>query len=60
MNRYIIIRSDTKSISSPMPKQEAIKKLKLYDSQGITSYLVSRNRHIDYNYSNKSNMYKGY
>ena len=31
MNRYVIIRSDTKSISPPMSKQEAIKKIKQYD-----------------------------
>ncbi|SHK07444.1 hypothetical protein [Tepidibacter formicigenes] len=43
MNRYVIIRSDTKSISSPMNKKEAISKVKEYDKQGISSYIVSKN-----------------
>lgn len=59
MNKYVIIRSDTKTISPPMPKQEAMKKLKFYDSQGISSYIVSKNRYLDYDYSNKSNLYEG-
>lgn len=59
MNKYIIIRSDTKSISPPMPKQEAIKRLKLYGSQGITSYIIHRDRHIDFNYIKNSNIYEG-
>lgn len=58
MNRYIIIRSDTKSISPPMPKNEAMKKLKLYDSQGITTYIVHKNRYLDFDYINKSKVYE--
>jgi hypothetical protein len=42
MDKYIIIRSDTKSISPPLSKQVALKKLKFYDSQGITSYIVRK------------------
>lgn len=59
MNKYIIIRSDTKTISPPMPKQEAIKKLKLYDMQGISSYLVYKSRYLDFDFSSKSNLYEG-
>ena len=58
MNRYIIIRSDTKSISSPMSKQEAISKLKQYDKDGICSYVVYKNKHLDFNNLNKSNLTK--
>lgn len=58
MNRYIIIRSDTKSISPPMSKQEAIKKLRQYDSDGISSYLVYKNKYLDFDYINKSNIYE--
>lgn len=47
MDKYIIIRSDTKSISPPMSKQEAIKKLKQYDKDGICSYLIHRNISFD-------------
>lgn len=57
MNRYIIIRSDTKSISSPMCKHDAIKKIKEYDSKGICSYLVCKNKYIDINYVDKKNIY---
>ncbi|MEG1311938.1 MAG: hypothetical protein RSD47_08035 [Romboutsia sp.] len=49
MNKYVIIRSDTKSISPPMSKDEAIKKLKQYDRDGICSYLVHRNKDICFN-----------
>lgn len=59
MNRYVIIRSDTKSISPPLSEQEAIKKLKEYDMQGITSYLVYSNKYLDFDYINKSNIYEG-
>ncbi|RDY29449.1 hypothetical protein CHL78_001740 [Romboutsia weinsteinii] len=59
MNRYVIIRSDTKSISPPLSEKEAIKKLKEYDMQGITSYLVYSNKYLDFDYINKSNIYEG-
>ena len=55
MNRYIIIRSDTKSISPPMSKQEAIKKIKQYDKDGISTYVVYKNKHTNINSINKSN-----
>lgn len=59
MNRYVIIRSDTKSISPPMTKYEAIKKLRQYDIQGVSSYLVYKNKYLDFDYINKSNIYEG-
>ncbi|HSQ89062.1 hypothetical protein [Romboutsia sp.] len=59
MNRYVIIRSDTKSISPPMSKQEAIKKLRQYDKDGISSYVVYKNKYLDFDYLNKSNIYEG-
>lgn len=59
MNRYVIIRSDTKSISPPMTKHEAIKKLRQYDMQGVSSYLVYKNKYLDFDYINKSNIYEG-
>ncbi len=55
MNRYIIIRSDTKSISPPMSKQEAIKKIKQYDKDGISTYLVCKNKPTSISSLNKSN-----
>ncbi|MGL4912780.1 MAG: hypothetical protein ACRC3Y_10175 [Romboutsia sp.] len=58
MNKYIIIRSDTKSISSPMSKQDAITKLKQYDRDGICSYVVSKNKYLDFNNLNKTNLVK--
>ena len=51
MNKYMIIRSDNKSISPPMSKHEAIIKL----NEGISTYLVSRSEYINIIYSNKSN-----
>lgn len=56
MDKYIIIRSDTKSISPPMSKQEAIKKLKQYDKDGICSYLVHKD--ISFGNSSPPNIYK--
>lgn len=41
MDRYVIIRSDNKSISQPMNRAEAIRHVKEYDSQGISSYIIS-------------------
>ncbi|MEJ8555432.1 hypothetical protein [Tepidibacter sp. Z1-5] len=41
MEKYIIIRSDNKSISKPMNREEAIYTVKKYDKQGISSYIVS-------------------
>ncbi|WFD12118.1 hypothetical protein [Tepidibacter hydrothermalis] len=41
MERYVIIRSDNKSISEPMDREEAICTVKDYDKQGISSYIVS-------------------
>ena len=55
MNKYMIIRSDNKSISPPMSKHEAIIKLKEYNKKGISTYLVSRSEYINIIYSNKSN-----
>ena len=37
MNKYMIIRSDNKSISPPMSKHEAIIKLKEYNKKGIST-----------------------
>lgn len=59
MNKYIIIRSDTKVISPPMSKHEAIKKLRQYDTEGISSYLIYKNKYLDHDYVNKSNIYEG-
>jgi len=55
MNRYIIIRSDTKSISPPMSKQEAIKKIKQYGKDGISTYLVCKSKPTNISYINNSN-----
>lgn len=55
MNRYVIIRSDTKSISPPMSKQEAIKKIKQYDKDGISTYLVCKNEPTNISSINNSN-----
>ena len=41
MDRYVIIRSDNKSISKPMNRKEAISQVKEYDRLGISSYIVS-------------------
>ncbi|WP_099189220.1 hypothetical protein [Tepidibacter mesophilus] len=41
MEKYVIIRSDNKSISKPMDRQQAISTVKNYDKQGISSYIVS-------------------
>ena len=57
MSKYIIIRSDDKSISPPMSKHEAVSKLKEYNKNGISAYLVSKNEYIDINSSPKSNQY---
>lgn len=40
MNKYIIIRSDTKSISLPMSQKEVIKKIQTYEKQGIPSLII--------------------
>lgn len=58
MNRYVIIRSDTKSISSPMSKQDAISKLREYDRSGISSYLVYKNNSLNFDLINKLNIYQ--
>lgn len=58
MNRYVIIRSDTKSISPPMCKQEAIKKVQEYGRKGISSYLVYKNKSLSFDYITKTNIYK--
>lgn len=58
MNKYIIIRSDTKSISPPLSEKEALKKLKQYDIEGISSYLVYKNKYLDFDYIHKSNIYE--
>ncbi|MGL5348398.1 MAG: hypothetical protein ACRDA3_13710 [Peptostreptococcaceae bacterium] len=56
MNKYVIIRSDTKSISPPMSKQDAINKLREYDKNGISSYLVSKSNYLNFDFFNKSNI----
>jgi hypothetical protein len=48
MNKYIIIRSDTKSISSAMSKKEALKTLKQYGRQGISSLIIYENKCSNY------------
>lgn len=55
MNKYMIIRSDNKSISPPMSKHEAIIKLREYNKKGISTYLVSKNEYLHISYSDKSN-----
>ena len=54
MNKYIIIRYDNKSISPPMSKDEAIIKLKEYNKNGISTYVVYKNNHLNINTSSKS------
>lgn len=51
MNKYIIIRSDTKSISSPMSKKEALKTIQYYDKKGISSLLISENKDFNLNFT---------
>lgn len=48
MNEYIIIRSDTKNISYPMTKQEAMKTLKQYDKDGVSSFVISNKKKLNY------------
>ncbi|GAA3662674.1 hypothetical protein [Asaccharospora irregularis] len=60
MNNYIIIRSDNKSISPPMSKHEAVKKLREYDKEGISSYLIYRNDYLEFDYVNRLNVYEEY
>ena len=55
MSKYILIRADDKSISPPMSKHEAIMKLKEYNKKGILTYVVSKNKHLNINYSSNSN-----
>lgn len=38
-NRYVIVTSN--NFSSPMIRDEAIKKVKEYDQKGISGYIVS-------------------
>lgn len=52
MNKYIIIRSDNKSISPPMCKDDAIKKIKEYNELGISIYLIYK----DINFSLSKNI----
>ena len=47
MNEYIIIRSDDKSISPPMSKDEAIIKLKEYNKNGISTYVIYKSKHLN-------------
>lgn len=47
MGKYIIIRSDTKSISFPMSKQEALKTMKQHGKQGISSLIIYENKCIN-------------
>ena len=55
MSKYILIRADDKSISPPMSKHEAIMKLREYNKKGILTYVVSKNKHLNINYSSNSN-----
>ena len=54
MSKYIIIRSDDKSISPPMSKHEAVSKLKEYNKKGISSYVIPKNNYMTINYTNKN------
>lgn len=40
MEKNYVIRTDT-SISKPMKREEAIKKVREYDHKGISAYIVS-------------------
>ena len=55
MSKYILIRADDKSISPPMSKHEAIMKLREYNKKCIVTYVVSKNKHLNINYSSNSN-----
>ena len=55
MKRYLIIRSDDKSISPLMSKHEAITKLKEYNKKGISTYVVSKDEYLTINSTSKSN-----
>ena len=54
MSKYIIIRSDNKSISPPMSKHEAIIKLKEYNKNGVSTYVISKSKHLNINSSSNS------
>lgn len=43
MTKYIIIRSDTKSISSPLSLEKTLKSIRKYSEMGICAYIVSLN-----------------
>lgn len=47
MDTYIIIRSDTKDISYPMTKQEALKILKQYDKDGVSSFVIYNKKYLN-------------
>ncbi len=53
MNSYIIIRSDTKNISYPMTKQEALKILKQNNKEGISSLIIPNKKSINYSIIHK-------
>jgi len=55
MSKYMIIRSDNKSISPPMSKHEAILKLKECNKKGISAYVVPKSEYIDINSLPKPN-----
>jgi hypothetical protein len=55
MKRYLIIRSDDKSISPLMSKHEVITKLKEYNKKGISTYVVSKDEYLTINSTSKSN-----
>ena len=55
MSKYMIIRSDNKSISPPMSKHEAILKIKECNKNGISTYVVAKNEHIYVNSLSKPN-----
>lgn len=37
--RYVVVTDD--NFSEPMSKEEAVKKLKSYDNQDVTAYIIS-------------------
>lgn len=39
--KFVIIKSDDKSVSNPMTREEAISHVKEYDKKGISAYIVS-------------------
>ncbi|SKC42280.1 hypothetical protein [Maledivibacter halophilus] len=40
--KFVVVRKDN-SISTPMSRKEAVNKVKEYENQGISAYIVSEN-----------------